>query len=64
MSLLSLDLKPRLPVPLRRDLGPIRLRVTFDNLGRGLLPGRGLIYSFLTHELIVITLLFWPAYFS
>ena len=64
MSLLSLDLKPQLAVPLRRDLGPIRLRVTFDNLGRGLLPGRGLLYSFLAHELIVITLLFWPAYLA
>jgi hypothetical protein len=61
MPLLSLNLKPRLPVRPETDLRPIRLRVRFDNLGRGLLPGRGLVYSFLTHELIVAILLFWPA---
>src|ERR1700739_3413544 len=62
MPLLSLNLQPELPVRGERDLRPVRLRVRFDNLGRGLLPGRGLLYSFLTHELIVFILIFWPAY--
>ena len=60
MSLISLDLKPRLKVPLCRDLRPIRLRVRYDNMGRGLLPGRGLVCSFLTHASVVALLLFWP----
>ena len=60
MSLISLDLKPKLTVPLCRDLRPIRLRVRYDNMGRGLLPGRGLVCSFLTHASVVALLLLWP----
>lgn len=62
MPLLSLNLQSQLPVRVERDLRSVRLRVRFDNLGRGLLPGRGLVYSFLTHELVVVILIFWPAY--
>ena len=62
MPLLSLNLQSRFPVRVERDLRSVRLRVRFDNLGRGLLPGRGLLYSFLTHELVVVILIFWPAY--
>ena len=42
MPLLALDLEPR-PVSAPRSAGgpPIRLRVRFDNLGRGLFPLQG-----------------------
>lgn len=60
MSLISLDLKPKMTVPLYQDRRPIRLRVRYDNMGRGLLPGRGLVCSFLTHAWVVAVLLFWP----
>ncbi len=62
MALLSLDIQdrpPRSPSEVGR-FSPLRL--SFPLVDRGLLPGRGLAFSFFTHLLIIGGVLFGPIY--
>ncbi len=63
MSLLSLELNPPPPVeapppPLPSSSRPLRLTC---NTSRGWIPGRGLLFSFLVHEIAIVALTFYPA---
>lgn len=63
MSLLVLDLRSKSDGPRKEAGPPIRLRVTYTNVDQRSFPGRGLLYSFLVHEIVVFSLLLAPQYF-
>ena len=62
MPLLALGLETRPDSVPRSEGVPIRLRVRFDNVGRGLFPGRGLLCSFVLHGIAAFLLVLAPAY--
>jgi len=59
MSPLSLNLRVKLaPTAARTALqAPVRVRFSTPNIGRGLMPARGLVYSFVVHQLAFACLL-------
>src|SRR6516225_408409 len=66
MELLSLDLHRPADRP-RDDVPPAQgtdLLLKSTEVSRGLLPGRGLLYSILCHEVAIVALLFWPTIHS
>jgi hypothetical protein len=60
MALLALDIQPAPPPAPQKSGRPLPLRVRFDNVGRGLFPGRGLAGSFVLHVIGIALLLFLP----
>ena len=63
MPLLALDLEPKSRSAPRIERGPpIRLRVGFDNVGRGLFPLQGLLGSLLLHGVLALLVILGPVY--
>lgn len=65
MTLLSLNIQDR-PAALSHEMwrSSAPLRLSFPKVDRGLLPGRGLVCSWLAHVLVICGILFGPGYYS
>jgi len=60
MVLLSLNLRERPPLYPKRQLPPAKFRLNSVDLNRGIVPFRGLSYSFLFHNVALFSALFLP----
>src|SRR5262249_20663446 len=61
MPLLSLNLQEQPPRYPRRELPPAAFGLNSANLSRGVWPYRGLLYSFLVHEVALFSVLLFPS---
>ena len=62
MPLISLNLRQPLPVYWCRLLARVPFSLNSTEVSRGHWPGRGLMYSFLVHETMILSLLLLPSF--
>ena len=62
MPLISLNLRQPLPVYWCRLLARVPFSLNCTEVSRGHWPGRGLMYSFLVHETMILSLLLLPSF--